>query len=677
LFKNRHFSAEKDAKSLKKESNGKKIARENFLGLVESGSLIPVSPILREATSFKFARSSKLEQMTMDTEQESLDYLCKFHALCYRLELPTNNPIAFFHSLTCKTSSILENSVMKESACELLKMVYADRKFLFGSSFDSESDEKGLIRTSDLYNFMQEFENADKSDKNYEDLIENTLSMQSRLNSAVHFCANYRLILEEFKKLEDLKEQYRRWNLMKKEPVDRPFHLTKNKAVTFFKIYRRFSAMQYKKITAKTKAELDELEEILKTSFVIFRFCSNIQRIKKNKHLHKYLNALSEIIKNYFLINQPKLNHLVLKVKEKSKGFEDLEVTINIFRTACKNSKQKEDYPWLFGNDNTIQLSLAEEDLFDTLESIPFVKCLTQIQFELNMPNVQLISSFYLFEIFNHAKNILSPFFKKTYECDSSKYGLECKIMSTDSSAVLNQKSSVYLYNALQELCYKNFQDILHYSLCDFLFERCRGYAPHKHYIFKDDRFTKVEEGKLPQYRLQYMIDMNLTENLDCDLMCFQQYSVIPCTAKDFYEFFYDKKNEVLKHLKKILKPDKIQEYCEIALFTAEGYGTSHQSVVWHKRIADFMDDIIDHDTILCEYVDGDSVSYDDIPLSHNLTLTDAIDNIEPVDNSIFYKGWYLSAHARIQLAIHAICLAHAAEAARMNALSAYKKFFF
>ncbi len=662
---------------MKNESNVKKIARENFWSLVESGSLIPVSHILREATSFKFARSPKLEQTAIDTEQESFDYLCKFHDLCYRLGLPTNNPIAFLQSLTCKTSSLLEDSAMKKSACELLKMVYADRKFLFGSSFDSASDEKGLVRISDLYNFTQKCEDSDESDKEYEDLIVNTLSMQSRLNSAVHFCANYSLLLKEFKKLEDLKEQYRRWNLVKKEPVDRPFHLTKNKAVTFFKIYREFSSMQYKKITAKTKAELDELEEILKTSFVVFRFCSNIQRIKKNKYFHKYLNALSEIIKNYFLINQPKINRLVLKVKEKSKGFDDLEATINIFRTACKNSKQGEDYPWLFGNDSTIPLSLAEEDLLDTLENIPFVKCLTQIQSELNMRNVQLISSFYLFEIFNHARNIWSPFFKKTYECDSSKYELECKIMSTDSSAVLNQKSSVYLYNALQELCYKSFQDMLHYSLCDFLFERCRGYAPHKHYIFKDDNFPKAEEGRLPQYRFQHMIDMNLTENLDCDVMCFQQYSAIPCTAKDFYEFFYDKKNEVLKHLKKILTPDKIKEYCEIALFPAEGYGTSHQSVVWHKRIADFMDDIIDHDTILCEYVDGDYVSYNDISLSHNLTLADARDNIETEDNSIFYKGWYLSAHARIQLAIHAICLAHAEETARMNALSAYKKFFF
>ncbi len=265
-----HLWGKKDVKSLENESTRKKIARENFFGLVESGSLIPISYHLRKVTSFQFARSSGLEQTAIDTEQESFNYLCKFHDLCYRLGLPTNNPIAFFHSLTCKTSSILENNVMKESACELLKMVYADLKFLFGSSFDSTSDEKGLIRTSDLYNFMQEFEDADESDKEYEDLIGNTLYMQSCLNSAVHFCANYSLLLREFEKLADNKEEYRRWNLMKKEPADKPFHLSKNIAVTFLKIYREFSSMQYKKLTAKTKTELYELAEILETSFTIF-----------------------------------------------------------------------------------------------------------------------------------------------------------------------------------------------------------------------------------------------------------------------------------------------------------------------------------------------------------------------------------------------------------------------
>ena len=61
----------------------------------------------------------------------------------------------------------------------------------------------------------------------------------------------------------------------------------------------------------------------------------------------------------------------------------------------------------------------------------------------------------------------------------------------------------------------------------------------------------------------------------------------------------------MLKRLKELLTEEKAKEYAQIALYPAEGYGTSHQTIEWHRQMAEFMDQIIDSDILLADYVDG------------------------------------------------------------------------
>lgn len=162
-------------------------------------------------------------------------------------------------------------------------------------------------------------------------------------------------------------------------------------------------------------------------------------------------------------------------------------------------------------------------------------------------------------------------------------------------------------------------------KLCEFLFERYRGYVPHCRI---EPTFSRSCEGETcnielnavvkffpPQYLLQFSIAHNIRNTSQINVMNFQQYAQTQCTAEDFYHFFFHpnpKQNKVLKRLKELLTEEKAKEYAQIALYPAEGYGTSHQTIEWHRQMAEFMDQIIDSDILLADYVDGASLNESD-----------------------------------------------------------------
>lgn len=155
--------------------------------------------------------------------------------------------------------------------------------------------------------------------------------------------------------------------------------------------------------------------------------------------------------------------------------------------------------------------------------------------------------------------------------------------------------------------------------------------------------------------------------------MNFQQYAQTQCTAEDFYHFFFhpnSAQNKVLKRLKELLTKEKVDEYAAIALYPADGYGTSHQTVKWHCQMAAFMDQIIDSDIVLADYVDGASLNESDW---EKINIGDGFMNFAVWRESITYGDpadpdsdkkeenkpqviQYITNHAQIQLAIHKIC---------------------
>lgn len=132
---------------------------------------------------------------------------------------------------------------------------------------------------------------------------------------------------------------------------------------------------------------------------------------------------------------------------------------------------------------------------------------------------------------------------------------------------------------------------------------------PHHQYCVSLSDISTVIELSIHQHEFLYQIDTRFKEDLSLNPFGFTQYAQTQCTFADFYQFFYasptseDKK--VIKCLRKLLTPKKIEEYTKIALYPLEGYGTYHQPVKWHERMAKFLDEIIDSNEVICNYVDG------------------------------------------------------------------------
>ena len=251
----------------------------------------------------------------------------------------------------------------------------------------------------------------------------------------------------------------------------------------------------------------------------------------------------------------------------------------------------------------------AMENCIDALMRHPLIRSIYSIAAELCKQHVQVIAPYYLFTILKHkSEDIFAPFRKKSYKWSNSKVKTEYEVMSTDETSAKKQRNSIFLFNALCSLAgmFMSFNNS-NIKLCEFLFERCRGYVPHCRI---EPTFSRSCEGEtcnielntivkssLHQYPLQFSIAHNIRNTSQINVMNFQQYAQTQCTAEDFYHFFFhpnSAQNKVLKRLKELLTKEKVDEYAAIALYPADGYGTSHQTVKWHCQMAAFMDQIID-----------------------------------------------------------------------------------
>lgn len=460
-------------------------AAQKFMNeLLESGLLIPLSGDIFSLDIVIPATPPSHQANQLRIEKTGYEYLWEFAVLASELGLPTNNPIAFFHEMAGKMNAVVTNPEMKSTAKTLLQMVYADCSFLFGSSFDSVSPQRNALRASDLswiayqtgisnetgnitaYEpFKLVFNTSDESDE--ESLMSMVLRYQSQLNSARRFCEDYPFFCDKFQTLEKRQKLYLEWKreVEKKNTVQVPFRITRERGRKFFEIYKAFSLLQCtnKRQLNKLSKQLEVLEKELQTAFMLYRFLSLIDRCMNKlqntddrtyNFWNQVLLRLVCLTKQYFKINASSIRSLVFS-ENKS---DELQCSVEHFIKAIRNpnSEEKEAYPTFFQYEETSRISLSqtEKALINDLKLHPLIKCIMQIQEELRKLPVQKASAFYLFKIFNHAGNIRAPFTKSSYKCKSHFFRLESMPMSTESTAVRNQKSAIYLFNALELLCY-------------------------------------------------------------------------------------------------------------------------------------------------------------------------------------------------------------------------------
>lgn len=501
------------------------------------------------------------------------------------------------------------------------------------------------------------------------------------------------MIEREFDKLEQDKQLCFDWKEQYANQKSRvAFHITPETAKHFFNIYSYFSLMDISKngkITVEisknkqilAKKELNIIRHAGEVALTFFRFIHIIDCIIDKKERSSSIRFFSKLITRFFTEQRIFIDGFI---NFDTRTKDDLKEQITAFQRALSLEPHEKDrkYPLLACGRNIGHLSDDEQCLVDALKGHAFIRCLTKIEDELSCIQVQKISAFYLFQIFNYTDKIRSPFLTRNWTV-SAKFNCDCSVASSDSTAVPLQEKSICLFNMLVEFCAMIFPRTIDIDLCEYLFERCRAYTPINRFIANitdPDNIRTIISPHQKQFSLQAWIDYQVTNNLELDEMGFQQYATTQATRASFYNFYTDKKlhKKIWNMLEKMLTPDVIERYCKMAYYPEDGYGTSCQSWEWHAKLAVFLDEIIDSNTTICDYVDGVDLNAEDVMLpDSDISVASFIDAVTYEDGSKPELISYLPNHAFVQLAIHRICREKIAAKTREIALSLFKEIFY
>lgn len=697
----------------------KAYAQKMFSRLLNSGCITPVSNTISRVSIYRFTPPDDILPDVEYSQEQSFDHLQVFCTLASDLGLPINNPFAFYHELKSKADCLAEDAELKEKTRKVLKLAYQDYKFLFGSSFEDTDWQRSGFRLADWTAFFHKA-NSDVTPELHK-LLDSAAHMQNQLSGAVYFTENFPYWEDQFLELERKAATYKNWLTAS---ASHSFH--KNNKLFFpgrleitllCQLYSEFYLRQqrrslaqypsdfpkshipelFSKPTKSQKQIIADFTVCIQTAVDIVQLIYHIKEILRRMQTEeKNEGANSTCLKRYEHWERQLLHYFSshkTEIQRMEQCFALARGTLsNIFKT--------------YYDESTIIASSDMQIFIDELMEHPLIYSIHCIAAELNNTHVQAIAPYYLFTILNHtSEDIFAPFKRKNYKWSDSKAKTSQAVMSTDKTAVRGQENSIFLFNALCDLA-ELFASFNHSNikLCEFLFERCRGYVPHRRIepIFSRScegetysvKLNTVIKSSLRQYPLQFAIAHNIQHTSQINVMNFQQYAQTQCTAEDFYHFFFhpeSAQNKVLTHLKKQLTPEKILQYAQIALYPAEGYGTSCQTVKWHRQLAEFIDQIIDSDIILANYVDGTSLEESDW---EKIDIGDGLMNFAVWRESITYGDpadpdsdkkeenkpqviQYITNHAQIQLAIHKICTEQITEKTVETALYLYKKFFF
>lgn len=693
-------------------------ARKSFSVLLNSGCITPVSDTISGVSIYRFTPPDDILLDVEYSQEQSLDYLQDFCTLASDLGLPINSPFAFYHELKSKADCLAEDAELKEKTRKVLKLAYQDYKFLFGSSFEDTDWQRSGFRLADWTAFFHK-ENSDVTPELHK-LLDSAAHMQNQLSGAVYFTENFPYCEDQFSELESKAAAYKNWLVASASNSSRKnrklFFLGRLEITVLCQVYSEFYLRQQKRSLVQYPPALPESNKPEQ-----YPQPDNLKQIQMIRNFPVCIQTAVDIVKIIYHL-QEILHRMQTKQADSNSTcfvrykhwrselfhyFSSHKTEIWQMDHSCPEEEVELRNILKEYDDDPAKITPSDmEDCISELMAHPLIRSIYSIADELCKQHVQVIAPYYLFTILKHkSEDIFAPFRKKSYKWSNSKVKTEYEVMSTDETSAKKQRNSIFLFNALCSLAgmFMSFNNS-NIKLCEFLFERCRGYVPHCRIEPMFYRSCKGEtcnielntivKSSLHQYPLQFSIAHNIRNTSQINVMNFQQYAQTQCTAEDFYHFFFhpnSAQNKVLKRLKELLTKEKVDEYAAIALYPADGYGTSHQTVKWHCQMAAFMDQIIDSDIVLADYVDGASLNESDW---EKINIGDGFMNFAVWRESITYGDpadpdsdkkeenkpqviQYITNHAQIQLAIHKICTEQITEKTVETALYLYKKFFF
>lgn len=101
------------------------------------------------------------------------------------------------------------------------------------------------------------------------------------------------------------------------------------------------------------------------------------------------------------------------------------------------------------------------------------------------------------------------------------------------------------------------------------------------------------------------------------DYSNFPLYANTIFNPENMFHFFGEKRDEKICKVKRTITKllnsnDKefVEHYKEIAFMGQEGIGQSHMSIKWHRKLAEWLEQVIQSDPVIDDYVKGDPDPY-------------------------------------------------------------------
>lgn len=615
--------------------------------------------------------------------QESRVFFSQIAAHCLNYWIPCHNPLAFFQIIYERRDELQHPDAFSDIH-ELLLRVIAGGQTCFGTIMDEPGHVRENMRICDFVLFPKASFSAqsrhssdnqtdtsdaqapcpDDDDSAYEEIDYNTLRalvrMHAKIPETMQLPDNEQYFSKLFEGLSEYSELIPAWYETLKSDDSQGFSFTNQQFESLLQIYKTYCMLQVSK-PAQKKKQQQKLKPVLDNLRIISALYTFKQALLDDADLTTHLEPFRK-----FLFK----NKTIILSLCSQKDVFSLD-TKQLFQPHSSISK------------NT--LLETESDLLTQVTLHPYYIALESISHELSNPCIQAIAPLYLLNVLKNHDNPEAPFHKSSneYKVTESFWQVSTGVRSQARNAIRLQQYNSALYNDLCEFCRKVFPTSYQYDFCDYLYDRSNPYADID--VTLAHKTASSETVSLPQKQHRFCAEIYdaLRDSMHFHAPSFPQYALSLTTEVDYYIFKKLSRNSrdshILSQLKKWKNSDECAQFTERYLnefiLAPEGLGLSIHTLDWHKRLAQFLDTVIDSSPEFRAYV----LPHDIDPASITVPRT----RMSYAEFSSIYKSptesmqKYMPNLGRLQVALQEIFWENAVDLILPKALDVYKIFFF
>ena len=660
----------------------------------------------QEVYTVELSRSLNPESTVEEnTTNRASYYLHDFFNACQNFELPTNNPIAFFHVLEQKFPILYQNN--RNELQFLMAYALAGHGFPFATYYTYEEDARmhPCIVPAERHKLNDPSVPVEEKPKRLSlihEAYEYSVQRLADCAAGNSYANGYEWNSDNFfLPMKSGAKKFESWDLLLKKDAAVPFsHLSVSKSALkeFWKLYEQYTKMQYSVYEGmeceQAISRLDTIRKIAEMIFTLDRFWNLLERIKRTKDSAnlKYKGKWLDLYRKYLL----QLDTISKEIVSPFEGNSLLD-TLRL-RSFIKTARRDKLTQAELSSTSLWNKSVPYENLNrdDRLALLGYRKhCIYRfvqgIERILSKEGPLNAAPYFLYLFLCHNKDPAAPFKTVKYELNSSHTNFREEFCSlTDDRSIRMQKSHQWLYTALwrwwPSIHSKDFDVVLSH----YLFLRTQRH------IINHGRFLAVPLlGTTAEWleRATYRIQDELESVLEIESFMMPQYARVTVGYADFQKFYEKVSSEkaskqkewkIRKILEGMITKSVAMEYKEKALIPIYGIGMAETTVFWHEDLADWLEKLIRSNNNVSNYVEGkfEADDEDDEPLfpETDFTISEYRDiltkaNVLDPERSIYPEQFYPYL-AQVELMIQKICCQRIKEDMLVRVMKMYRKAF-